>query len=41
MDFSTSDDQREIREAVRELCARFPDAYGVSSMRAANIRRNS
>ncbi len=27
MDFSLSEDQRAIREAVRELCARFPDAY--------------
>ncbi len=27
MDFSLSDERRAIRGAVRELCARFPDAY--------------
>ncbi len=27
MDFGLSDEQRTIREGVRELCARFPDAY--------------
>ncbi len=27
MDFTQSDDQRSIRAAIRELCAKFPDAY--------------
>ncbi len=27
MDFSVSDDRRAIREGVRELCARYPEAY--------------
>ncbi len=27
MDFTMSDERRAIRDAVRELCARFPDAY--------------
>jgi acyl-CoA dehydrogenase len=27
MDFTLSDDQEAVRQAVREICARFPDAY--------------
>ena len=27
MDFTVTDEQRSIRDAVRELCARYPDAY--------------
>ncbi|MDE3078388.1 MAG: acyl-CoA/acyl-ACP dehydrogenase, partial [Chloroflexota bacterium] len=27
MDFSLSDDQQAIRQAIKELCSRFPDAY--------------
>jgi len=27
VDFTQSDDQRSIRAAIRELCAKFPDAY--------------